>query len=139
MPGPAGRPVLGRPGRIRILEHMRRTDPPRGQRTELSLVPARQRRQLALLMLPVAAVLLAAGMLLAWRAGSVAGHLVGALVALIALVLLGVGQGLLSSARRDDHEQRLDEAIRAATGPCGNDCGSGCASNDCAVRALPRN
>ena len=71
-------------------------------------------------MLPVSLVLLVAGVLLAWGAGSPVGHLVGVLVALVALVLLGIGQGLLTSARRDEREQRLDDAIRAATGPCGN-------------------
>ena len=62
-------------------------------------------------MLPVSFVLVIAGILLAWRAGSPVGHLVGVLVALVARVLLGIGQGLLTSARRDEREQRLDEAI----------------------------
>jgi Flp pilus assembly protein TadB len=106
---------------------------------DLHRVPPRQRRQLGLLLSPVAAVLLVAGVLLAWLAASFAGHLVGALVTLLALALLGVGYGLLRSARADEHERRLDEAIRQATGPCGADCGTaGCAATDCAVKALPR-
>jgi uncharacterized membrane protein len=129
---------------------MQHTDPSRpvaagarrpGSPAELSRVPARQRRQLGLLMLPVSLVLLVAGVLPAWRAGSPIGHLIGILVGLIALALLGIGQGLLTSARRDEREQRLDDAIRAATGPCGSDCGTGaagCDSTDCAVKALPR-
>jgi len=117
------------------------------QRTDLSSVPSRQRRQLAILLLPVSVVLLAAGVLLGWGGRSLAGQLVGVLVAVIALILLGVGYGLLSSARRDEREHRLDEAIRATTGPCGGDCGSsgsdgcgsdGCGVTDCAVKALPR-
>src|SRR6185437_3837789 len=101
--------------------------------------PPRQRRQLAVLLLPVATALLAAGVLLGWLAAGPAGHLVGVLVALLALALLGVGYGLLRSAGADEQERLLDEAIRQATGPCGTDCGSaGCGSTDCAVRALPR-
>ena len=110
---------------------------------DLRRVPPRQRRQLGVLLSPVAAVLLLAGVLLGWLAGSVAGHLVGVLVALLALTLLGVGYGLLRSATADEHERRLDDAIRQATGPCGTDCAStdgstDCGSTDCAVRTLPR-
>ena len=119
------------------------------QHTTLASVPIRQRRQLGVLLSPVAAVLLAAGVLLGCRAGSVAGQLAGMLLALLALVLLGVGYGLLRSARADEHERRLDEAIRQATGPCGTDrgspdcgspdCGStSCGSTGCAARTLPR-
>ena len=117
--------------------------------SDLHRVPPRQRRQLAVLLLPAAAALLAVGLLLGWLAASPAGHLVGALVALLALVLLGVGYGLLRSAHADERERLLDEAIRQATGPCGSDSGSadcgsadcgstGCGSTDCAVRTLPR-
>jgi hypothetical protein len=110
------------------------------QYTELAGVPIRQRRQLGLLLLPVAVALLVAGALLGWAAGSVAGHLVGALVLLFALVLLGIGYGLLRSARADEHERQLDEAIRQAAGPCGSHCGTAeCTTADCAVKALPRN
>lgn len=92
-----------------------------------------------MLLSPVAAALLVAGLLLGWRAGSAGGHLVGLLVALLALALLGVGYGLLRSAGADEQERLLDEAIRQATGPCGTDCGTtGCGSTDCAVKALPR-
>jgi uncharacterized membrane protein len=106
---------------------------------DLHRVPPRQRRQLGVLLSPVAAVLLAAGVLLGWLAASPAGHLVGVLVALLALALLGVGYGLLRSAGTDERERLLDEAIRQATGPCGSDCGTaGCAQTDCAVKALPR-
>jgi Flp pilus assembly protein TadB len=112
------------------------------QRTSADLhrVPPRQRRQLGLLLSPVAAVLLIAGALLGWLAGSAAGHLIGGLVALLALVLLGIGYGMLRSARADEQEQRLDDAIRQATGPCGTDCGTAgnCSTTDCAVKALPR-
>jgi len=112
------------------------------QRTSVDLhrVPIRQRRQLGLLLSPVAAALLVAGALLAWRAGSLAGHLIGAVVTLLALLLLGIGQGMLGSARRDERERRLDDAIRQATGPCGAECGTTeCTTTDCAVKALPRN
>ncbi len=97
-----------------------------------------------MMLLPVTVVLLAAGVLSIWLAGSVAGHLAGVLITLLASVLLGVGYGLLRSARADEHERRLDEAIRQATGPCGTDCGttgcgdSACTETDCAVKALRR-
>jgi hypothetical protein len=107
--------------------------------SDLRAVPPRSRRLLALLIAPVGIALLAAGALLAWFAGSPAGHLVGAGVGLIALLLLGVAHGLFWSAVRDEAERRLDETILAAAGPCGSDCGSGsCGVTDCAVKALPR-
>jgi hypothetical protein len=110
-----------------------------GVTANLAGVPPRQRRQLAVLLLPVATALLVAGVLLGWLAASSVGHLVGVLVALLALAMLGVGYGLLRSARVDERERRLDEAIGEATGPCGSSCGStGCADTECAVRALPR-
>ena len=110
-----------------------------GVTANLAGVPPRQRRQLAVLLLPVATALLVAGVLLGWLAASPGGHLVGVLVALLALAMLGVGYGLLRSARADEREWRLDETIREATGPCGSSCGSaGCADTECAVRALPR-
>jgi uncharacterized membrane protein YbjE (DUF340 family) len=109
---------------------------------ELGRVPARQRRQLAGLLSPVAAVLLIAGILLGWRAGSPAGHLAGAALTLLSLLLLGIGYGLLRSVRIQERDRRLDEAILATAGTCGGDCAGGdpgaCATTDCAVRALPR-
>lgn len=110
-----------------------------GVTADLGSVPPRQRRQLAIMLLPVATALLIAGALLGWAAGSVAGHLVGVLVLVLAVVLLGIGYGLLRSARADEHERQLDEAIRQATGPCGSECGTAeCTTTDCAVKALPR-
>ncbi|HTZ45033.1 MAG TPA: hypothetical protein VMB79_14315 [Jatrophihabitans sp.] len=106
------------------------------QPSELSRIPARHRQHLALLIAPVAVVLLLAGVLLAWRAGSPAGHVAGVLVALCASGLLAVAHGLFWSARADVREQRLDEAILATAGPCGGECGS--CDTDCAVKALPR-
>jgi multisubunit Na+/H+ antiporter MnhB subunit len=110
---------------------------------ELVRVPARQRRQLATLLSPVATVLLVAGILLAWRAGSPGGHLGGIVLALLALLLLGIGYGLLRSIRIQARERRLDEAILTTAGACGGHCDGGrepgaCAATDCAVRALPR-
>lgn len=100
-------------------------------------MPPRQRQFLALLLAPVGLLLLVAGALLAWRAGSIAGHLVGAVVAVLAVLLLGVAHGLFWSARRDQYEAALDAAALAVGGACGEDCGS-CAGDDCAVKALPR-
>jgi hypothetical protein len=123
---------------MRILDGMQPT-----ARADLGRVPARQRRQLAVLLSPVAAALLIAGILLGWRAGGPAGHLVGIGVALLALALLGVGYGLLRSVRLEERERRLDEAILATAGPCGGHCDDGgdaaaCGATDCAVRTLPR-
>jgi uncharacterized membrane protein YbjE (DUF340 family) len=144
--------VAERERRIRILRGMQHST-----RIELGRVPARRRQQLAVLLSPVAAVLLIAGVLLGWRAGSPAGHLAGAVLTLLALMLLGIGYGLLRSVRIQARERRLDEAILATAGVCGTAadgtvgsvvnaapacrqvCGTdACAAVDCAVRALPR-
>jgi hypothetical protein len=123
---------------MRILDGMQPT-----ACADLGRVPARQRRQLAVLLSPVAAVLLIAGLLLGWRAGGPAGHLTGIGVALLALALLGIGYGLLRSVRMEERERRLDEAILATAGACGGHCDGGrdaaaCGATDCAVRTLPR-
>lgn len=102
---------------------------------ELERVPARQRRQLALLLAPVGAVLLVAGVLLAWRAASLPVHLLGAVVTILALLGLGVAHGLYYSARGADAERQLDEAILAGSGGgCGAGCGS-CGDQSCALGA----
>jgi hypothetical protein len=106
--------------------------------SDLRLVPPRQRQFLSLLIGPVGLLLLVAGGLLAWRPGAWAGHLIGAVIAVIAVLLLGVAHGLFWSARRDRYEARLDAAVLAAGGgACGSDCDS-CTGDDCAVKALPR-
>jgi uncharacterized membrane protein len=108
----------------------------------LDQVPARQRRLLAVLLAPLALVLLLAGILAAVLSGSPAGHLVGAVITVIALLLLGIAQGLYRSASLTERalaEQSLDAAILSADGgSCGGDCGS-CGVDDCAVKSLPRN
>lgn len=105
--------------------------------SELSRVPPAQRRFLAVLVGPVGAALLVAGGLLAVTAGSVVGHLLGGVLAAIALLLLGVAQGLYRSARQDEYEAELDAAALAVSGEdCGGDCRT-CA-DDCAVKSLPR-
>lgn len=105
--------------------------------SDLTAVPPRQRQFLALLIGPVAALLLVVGAMLTWRSGAVVGHVSGVLIAVLALLLLGVAHGLFWSARRDRYEAQLDEAALAVGGACGSDCGS-CAGEDCAVKALPR-
>ena len=108
-------------------------------REALRRVPPRQRTLLALLITPVGLALLAGGVLVALGTSAVMARLVGLLIALLALVLLGVAHGLFWSARRDRAEQRLDQAIREAAGTCDSsgDCGA-CGVSDCAVKALPR-
>ncbi len=107
----------------------------------LGQVPARQRRLLAVLLAPLGLVLLVAGVLAMVLSGSLAGHLVGAVLAAFALLLLGIAQGLHRSASLTERalaEQRLDAAILSADGgSCGGDCGS-CGVDDCAVKSLPR-
>jgi len=99
-------------------------------RDALRRVPPRRRVLLALLLAPIGVALLVGGLLVAAAAAGPAGHLAGVLTALISLVLLGIAQGLFHSARQDRAEQRLDQAIVAAAGPCGSSCATqgACAS-----------
>jgi hypothetical protein len=106
---------------------------------QIDRIPPRHRRLLALLLAPVGAALLVAGMVVLWLAGGILGHLAGAVIGLLALLLLGVAHGLFWSARAEEqarYERRLDDAILDAAGACGADC-SACAG-DCAIKALPR-
>jgi hypothetical protein len=84
----------------------------------LRRVPPRRRVLLALLLAPIGVALLVVGVLVTVASAGLAGHLAGVLVALISLVLLGIAYGLFHSARRDNAEQRLDAAIRAAARDC---------------------
>ncbi|HJQ02238.1 MAG TPA: hypothetical protein VJ851_11600 [Jatrophihabitans sp.] len=105
----------------------------------LRRLPPRQRTLLALLLAPIGLVLLVGGVLATVASAGLAGHAAGVLIALIALVLLGIAHGLFYSARQDRAEQRLDAAIQATAGSCGRECGlAGCGAVDCAVQALPR-
>jgi multisubunit Na+/H+ antiporter MnhC subunit len=95
---------------------------------------------MAMALLPLALVVLIAGFLPMTLQSSVGWKIVGAVVILIAILLLGVTIGLRTSATRDEHEAALDAAILATAGPCGSECGTGgCGVDDCAVKALPRN
>lgn len=131
---------------------------------QLSRVPVRQRLLLALLIGPSGVVLLIGGLLVCLATTSLGGRLLGAAVAVAALLLVGVAQGLHRSARLDERaglERELDAAILAGSASCGpascgsasggsspggsGGCGSAsdggsapCAAADCAVRALPR-
>lgn len=102
---------------------------------------------------PLALVLLVAGLLAASLHG-LGWKLAGSLVALLALVLLGVAWGLRRSAALSEAaaaERRLDEALLAAarvapgTGPdawvCGTSglaCGSAGESDGCGASCLAR-
>lgn len=108
--------------------------------SSLTSVPPRQRRRLALMLTPLALVLLVAGLLPAIGAPGLAWKLVGVLVCALALALAGVAIGLRRTAESDDRARReaeLDAAIMATAGACGGDCGT-CGPQDCAVKALPR-
>lgn len=95
---------------------------------------------------PLAAALLVAGAVALLLAASPAGKVIGLVVAVIALLLLGITQGLYRSARLDElaeRERQLDAAILATAGSCGSDCGcvngsAACGVDDCAVRSLFR-
>jgi hypothetical protein len=106
--------------------------------SDLTRVPPRQRQFLSLLIAPTGLALFVAGALLSWRSGALTGHLIGAGIAIIAIVLLGVAHGLFSSARRDRYEASSNGSAATASvdATCGADCGS-CAG-DCAIRSLPR-
>ena len=107
---------------------------------QLSDVSPAARRRLAVLLLPCATVLLAAGTVVLVRPAGLGWSL--AAVALLALgVLLAlVAAGLRRSAGDDEAahaEAELDATLVAAAGTCGGDCGS-CGVSDCAVTSLPR-
>jgi hypothetical protein len=105
--------------------------------SSLTVIPPATRRRMAWMLLPIAVVLLAAGLLSIAIPAALAWKIVGAVVLLIAVVLLGVAHGLYHSARSDEaaqHEAALDAAILAAA-PCGSDCGaSACGLAHCAAR-----
>lgn len=110
-------------------------------RDALRGVPPRQRALLALLLAPVGLALLVGGVLVAVGASGGLVRSFGALLAVLALGLLGVAHGLFWSARRDRAEQQLDRVLEAAAGSvssCSRDCLTACGSTDCAVQALPR-
>jgi hypothetical protein len=94
---------------------------------------------MAIALLPLALVILVAGILPVALQTSIGWKIVGAAVSVVAMLLLGVTIGLHASAAKDEREAKLDAAILATAGPCGSDCGSGaCSASDCAVRTLPR-
>jgi len=93
---------------------------------QLNAIPPARRRRMALAVAPVGAVLLVAGILAVSRPG-IGWMLVGLLVALLALVLLGIAWGLWRSAALTEAavaEQRLDEVLTAAAAAAGAVCGS---------------
>ncbi|HST47910.1 hypothetical protein [Jatrophihabitans sp.] len=93
---------------------------------QLNAIPPARRRRLALALAPLGGVLLVAGMLAFSRHG-VGWMLAGLLVGLLALVLLGIAWGLRRSAALTEAaaaEQRLDEVLMAAAGPCGVPAGA---------------
>ena len=109
--------------------------------SDLSAVPVAQRQRMAFMLLPLGIVLLVAGVLPLLLASALLAKIGGLVVALVALLIVGVAYGLQRSARLDELvqlEQAVDEAILAGSGGgCGSDCTS-CGVDDCAVKALPR-
>ena len=94
---------------------------------------------MSMALLPLALVVLIAGILPVALQTSIGWKIVGAAVIVVAMLLLGVTVGLRASATMDERESKLDAAILATAGPCGSDCGSAaCGASDCAVKALPR-
>jgi hypothetical protein len=94
---------------------------------------------MAMVLLPLALVVLIAGILPVALHTGVGWKIVGAVVILVSMLLLGVTIGLHTSATKDERGAEFDAAILATAGPCGSDCGSGaCGVDDCAVKALPR-
>ncbi|MCW2539125.1 MAG: hypothetical protein JWN95_850 [Frankiales bacterium] len=110
----------------------------------LQRVPARERRRLALMLLPMALALLALGLVSTVVSGPLGWKVVGGVVLIIACALLGIVLGLQRSAAitdRQQAEQQLDATLMGAVGACGSSCGSGAdaCDADCAIRTLPRN
>jgi hypothetical protein len=110
--------------------------------SSLTQIPPAERRKMAMALLPIATVLLVAGLMPVMVTSSLAWKLVGVAVMLIATVLSGMVLGLRRSAVEDEaagREAELDAAILATAGSCGSECGTGaCGVDDCAVKALPR-
>jgi hypothetical protein len=115
---------------------------------QLNAIPPATRRRMALALAPLGAVLLIAGILAVSRSG-LGWKLAGLAVAVLALVLLGIGWGLRRSAElaeAADAERRLDETLAAAAvhaggGVCGGTgvaCGSDGVAGGCGAACLTR-
>lgn len=107
---------------------------------QLSDVPPAARRRLAVLMLPCAAVLLAAGSVVLARPDGLGWSLAAIALLALGVLLVLVAAGLRRSATDDEAalaEAELDATLAAAAGGCGDDCGT-CGVSDCAVKSLPR-
>jgi len=136
--------VVGRPGpgaRLRVPDNG-------GVSEQLNAIPPARRRRMALALAPLGAVLLVAGLLAMFRDGA-GWKLAGLLVAVLALVLLGIAWGLHRSAgltEAANAERQLDEVLAAAAaeaggGLCGSTglaCGSAGADGGCGVACLTR-
>lgn len=109
--------------------------------SNLAEIAVEARRRMALLLVAPAGILILAGLVPVLVGGGIAWTVVGVLVCLAGLLLLGIALGLRRSAAQDEDraaEAELDAALIAAA-PCGGDCSSGaCATEDCAVKSLPR-
>jgi len=111
----------------------------RGVNDDLNRIPPNRRRRMALTLTPMGLVLLLAGVLTVLL-GGLAWKLVGLLIAVLALGVLGIASGLRRSATLTEAavaEARVDEAIAAASGPCGSSCGSAGAGG-CGAACLTR-
>jgi hypothetical protein len=106
--------------------------------SDLSRIPVRQRRQLVWGLLPTGLVFVFGGLIALIEAHSVAFVVLALGVAFVGSLVLGIGLGVRRSISIDEHDAAVDEAIREATGPCGNECSDSCATDDCAVKSLPR-
>jgi hypothetical protein len=116
---------------------------------QLYAIPPGRRRRMALVLAPMGAVLLAAGVLACSQPG-VGWKLTGLVVGLLALVLLGVAWGLRRSAALTEAalaEQRLDEVLTEAAaaagggvacGSTGQLCGAGGAEGGCGAACFSR-
>jgi hypothetical protein len=115
---------------------------------QLNAIPPAHRRRMSLALAPLGGVLLVAGALGVFHHGA-GWKVAGLLVAVLALVLLGIAWGLRRSAaltEAADAERRLDEVLTAAAaeaggGMCGSTglaCGSAGADGGCGAACLTR-
>jgi hypothetical protein len=105
-------------------------------------------RRLALLLAAVAAALFVVGLLALLGGQDLGSHVAGTVVVLLALALAAITLGLRRAAAVAGHaaaEAALDAAVAATVAhaegerPCHKSCSpSGCATEDCAVKVLPR-